>query len=125
MKSSSALAGGLLVVLNTISGVFATPDPANDKAVVPPATYRSPFHDYRGLGEDKLIPWKQANDEVGRIGGWRVYARESREAAPGANSPETAVVPAPAAKPAATSTGQPAAPAYAPAPARTGHEHHK
>ncbi|MEO8103593.1 MAG: hypothetical protein ABI790_13785 [Betaproteobacteria bacterium] len=118
MKFSIALASGLLVVLNTVSGVFAAPDATNETAAVPLATYRSPFHDYRGLGEDKLIPWKQANDEVGRIGGWRVYAREANAVTPPTASPETA---APVTAPAST-------PAEAPArrePVRTGHDHHR
>ena len=43
-------------------------------------TYISPFSDYRPLGEDKNTAWKDANDTVGKIGGWRAYAREAAQA---------------------------------------------
>lgn len=58
----------------------AGPDPADANTVNPPTIYQSPFTDYRPLGEDKNIPWKDANDTVGKIGGWRVYAREAADA---------------------------------------------
>ena len=61
-------------------------DPADPAAKVPAAAYRSPFAGYRPLGDEALGNWRAANDEVGRIGGWREYAREVQEtgAKPGA-----------------------------------------
>lgn len=56
-------------------------DPANDKATVAPIQYQSPLRDYRPLGEDRNTAWKDANDTVGKVGGWRAYAREAAEAA--------------------------------------------
>ncbi len=29
---------------------------------------------------DKLLNWKEVNDTTGRIGGWRAYAKEARQA---------------------------------------------
>lgn len=52
-------------------------DATSTQAPSTPVHYKSPFSDYRPLGEDKRTPWKAANDEVGKIGGWRVYAREA------------------------------------------------
>jgi hypothetical protein len=49
------------------------------QAAVPATTYRSAFHGYRTPAEDVVTPWRDANDLVGRIGGWRVYAREAQE----------------------------------------------
>lgn len=54
-------------------------DPLDAAAAVPPLTYESSFNGYRLLGNDKVGGWKEANDNVGRIGGWRVYAREAAE----------------------------------------------
>ena len=54
---------------------------ANPLEQTPTIQYKSPFRDYRPLGENKLTPWKAANEEVGKIGGWRVYAREMSEPA--------------------------------------------
>lgn len=56
----------------------ARPDPLDAAASVPGLTYRSPFARYRGLADDKPVSWREANDAVARIGGWRVYAREAQ-----------------------------------------------
>ncbi len=54
-------------------------DPLDAKASVPSLTYRSSFSRYRGLSDDKPVGWREANDAVARIGGWRVYAREAQQ----------------------------------------------
>lgn len=41
------------------------------------AGYRSAFDGYRRFEEQKVLPWRESNDLVGRIGGWQAYARES------------------------------------------------
>ncbi len=68
------------------------PDPLDPKASVPALAYRSSFAQYRRLVDEKPISWREANDTVTRIGGWRVYAREAQQAdpAPAAMPPETA-----------------------------------
>lgn len=72
------------------------------KAAVPATEtslqFDSTFTGYRAYTEQAVGSWRDANDEVGRIGGWRAYARE---AAP--------------AEGAAVGT---------PAGAKSGHEHH-
>lgn len=40
--------------------------------------YRSAFDGYRRFGEQPLQSWREANDAVGRIGGWQAYAREAQ-----------------------------------------------
>ena len=52
-----------------------------------PLEFRSAFEGYKPYTEEKTIDWKRANDNVGKIGGWREYARE-------ASQPETATAPA-------------------------------
>lgn len=66
------------------------PDPLNPGAAVPAATHASALARYRSAGDFKVGSWREANDAVTRIGGWRVYAREAAQA-------EAATVPAPAA----------------------------
>lgn len=66
------------------------PDPLNSGAAVPAATHASGLARYRSAGDVKVGSWREANDMVARIGGWRVYARE-------ATQPEAATAPAPAA----------------------------
>ncbi len=59
----------------------ARPSPLDANASVPPLVQRSALAGYRKLREEPLQPWKQANDEVARIGGWRAYAREAAQPA--------------------------------------------
>ena len=75
----------------------ARPDPLDAQASVPASGYRSPLAQYRRLGDDPPVAWREANDTVTRIGGWRAYAREAQQpdAAPAAKPVENA----PAAKP--------------------------
>jgi hypothetical protein len=61
-------------------------DPGDPKAAVPPATYTSAFGRYRPNAEVDVGPWRDLNENVGRIGGWRVYGREA--------SPDAGVSPA-------------------------------
>lgn len=89
-----------------------TPTSAVGSAAPPqPISYRSALDGYRPYTEQELMPWREANDTVARIGGWREYARESGDPA------------APA--PASSAAGAPAAPA-APAAStpRGSHGHH-
>jgi len=44
-----------------------------------PGQYRSALESYQPYSENKMVPWKEANDTVGKIGGWRVYAKEAAE----------------------------------------------
>lgn len=54
-------------------------DPADARAVVPPVMYVSPFAGYRSFKDERVADWKNANDVVGQIGGWKVYAREASQ----------------------------------------------
>jgi hypothetical protein len=63
------------------------PDPLDATVSVPALTYRSSLGSFRALGDDKSVPWKEANDTTARIGGWRAYAREARAPAPAASAP--------------------------------------
>jgi hypothetical protein len=60
------------------------PDPLDARAAVPAAPYRSALSGYRSAASTpaSAIEWKQANDEVARIGGWRAYAREAAASEP-------------------------------------------
>lgn len=109
-----ALAGSAAIAALNVAAQTATP-------AIPQATapYRSAFEGYQAYSDDKLLDWKEANDTVGKIGGWRVYAREAQGAQP---APMT--VPAGSSPPAAATPATPAVPAV-PAPAgadpHTGH----
>ena len=90
------------------------PDPLDPRATVPAQTYASSLKLDQRIASEGPTSWREANDTVTRIGGWRIYAREASQSAP-----ESKPTPAPAApEPLA-----PAAPAVLPAPAATPHAH--
>lgn len=45
-----------------------------------PPEYRSVFEGYQRYSDQEIAPWRESNDTVGRIGGWRAYANEARGA---------------------------------------------
>ena len=74
------IALGLMLFAATQSWSQAQPrpDPSDSKAAVPPSIYRSSFAEYRNLKDQPVANWGAANDLVGKIGGWREYAREAQ-----------------------------------------------
>ncbi|ABM94594.1 multi-Cu oxidase [Methylibium petroleiphilum PM1] len=100
---SALLAASLLATLTVQAqpaAKAARPDPLDPKASVPALSYVSSFSQYRLLGEEKPVSWRDANDTVTRIGGWRVYAREAQQPDPAPASPAaSAAVPTDKAKP--------------------------
>ncbi len=73
-------AAATAATLSGAAGARQEGAPTDAKAQVPPVGYRSPFAGYRPHADAKATGWKEANDEVARIGGWRAYAREAYEA---------------------------------------------
>ena len=61
--------------------------------------HRSALDGYRPFVQEAVQPWKQTNDTVREVGGWRVYAREI-SGAQGAASAAANSKPAEARKPA-------------------------
>lgn len=55
-----------------------------------PLTYKSALENYQPYKDQPVESWREANDNVGRIGGWRVYANEARQ--PGPERPENVPV---------------------------------
>lgn len=67
------------------------PAPAVAAPAMAPAPFRSAFDGYQPYTNEKIVNWKEANDTVGRIGGWRQYAKEAQlpagEGTPTASTP--------------------------------------
>lgn len=61
-----------------------------------PMPYRSALEGYQRYTDEKIVNWKQANDTVGQIGGWRAYSKEASQEP----SADSAVKPAASAAPA-------------------------
>lgn len=80
-----------LAVAATTAAPVSAGDALDPSAVVPPITVRSALSTHRPFDEAPPLPWREANDAVGRIGGWRAYAREAAAAVtPAAASPASA-----------------------------------
>ena len=73
----------------------ARPDPLDPTASAPALRYVSSFSQYRLLGDEKPASWRDANDTVSRIGGWRAYAREAQQPDPASSAPAAPAAPAP------------------------------
>lgn len=69
----------LALLMLPISSWAEQPDPLNSEAATPALNYQSPLKTYQGFSEQPLHDWREANELVGRIGGWRTYAQEPWE----------------------------------------------
>lgn len=56
-----------------------TTAPNTNTSVASPFQYHSIFTQYQLFIEQQVLPWKDSNDTVGKIGGWRFYAREASQ----------------------------------------------
>jgi hypothetical protein len=64
----------------------SSPGPQDPVADVPRTEYRSAFAQYRRYVQQPPAVWRDSNETVNRIGGWRAYAREATET-PSSNTP--------------------------------------
>lgn len=68
----------VLVQAESVITGEARSQPTN--AAAPALRYCSVFDQYRGYDEIQVGSWRESNDTVGRIGGWRYYVREAEQA---------------------------------------------
>jgi hypothetical protein len=97
---------GLAACLALPAAVAASPpgnDPTQANAAVPRIEFKSAFEGYLPAREVNVGSWRAANETVGRIGGWRAYAREAH----GQGSPAD---PRPSSDQSSNSPAQPAHP---------------
>ena len=57
-----------------------------------PLRYESVFARYQSYRDEKTGSWREANETVDRIGGWRAYAKEAQQ--PDSAAPTTPITPA-------------------------------
>ena len=66
--------------------------------VAPPLTFESTLSRYKPMTDQKLGSWREANDTVTRIGGWRTYLKEAQmpdaKTTTPASAPATPAIPA-------------------------------
>jgi hypothetical protein len=99
--SSLFIGRGALLALALGSAALAAPpqqrperaDPLDAAASAPRVWHRSAFKDYRRFDDAPAVRWRDANDTVDRIGGWRNYAREAAQAPAPNAAPASAAAP--------------------------------
>lgn len=77
-KSFHPAAAVLLAYLH-VSSAWAQPDIKPEVLKVEKTVelvYQSPFQNYQRYSASEIQSWKQSNDTVKDIGGWRAYAKE-------------------------------------------------
>ena len=66
-----------LLLLSTVT--YSQTSPVQVKTIAPiELRYASVLSAYQVYADEPIQPWREANDRVGRIGGWRAYAKEIR-----------------------------------------------
>lgn len=76
------LAALALTALTAHAQPAARPDPLDPAAAVPAPVLATAIPRSARAAADQPLSWRDANDAVTRIGGWRVYAREGRQPDP-------------------------------------------
>lgn len=74
------------VSLAVLAGLAGMPVAQADPAVAPEPAASAPFKHYQGWRDEPLRDWRQANERVGEIGGWRTYLREAQQDGKGADN---------------------------------------
>ncbi len=64
-----------LALLAGVAVAQPQPTPAPQR-ILSSLSYTSSIGRYQAYTDQPVQPWREANDLVGRIGGWRAYARE-------------------------------------------------
>jgi hypothetical protein len=93
MLNPSSLFRSLVPWLSLLAASVALAAPAEKNQVNPPPTklqYTSALASYQGYTDQAVQSWREANDRVGRIGGWRAYAKEAATGQPAPDTPPAA-----------------------------------
>jgi hypothetical protein len=69
--------------------------PASSASAAVPLQYFSIFDRYQPFKDQPLLPWREANDAVEKIGGWRFYAKEAQQTIPAGKPDEQPAGPDP------------------------------
>jgi hypothetical protein len=102
----AALVFGLVEVATAAPAKLGASEPTDAGAAVPALVYKAPLASYRSLRDDAPVDWRQANETVRAVGGWRAYAREAAQGA-SASAPASAPVPATVSRPASAPAAKP------------------
>jgi len=86
----SAMISGALAFLSVdVSAQAVTPSqpPTPESRLPTKLQYKSAIGSYQAYVDQEVLSWREANDRVGRIGGWRAYAKEISTGQPTSEEP--------------------------------------
>lgn len=85
------LPAALLTLMSAAAAQTPAPaaNPLDAQAQVPRVKHESSLTPYRRMTDESVGSWREANDNVGRIGGWRTYLREAQQPDAAASAPTT------------------------------------
>lgn len=105
-----AVLGSMAALSVAAQPALQTIAPAAAARQAPAPAYRSSFETYRPFADEKVLPWRQTNDTVRAIGGWRTYAREAQEGAASGDDARRGTPPSAPPQPAPATSGRKDAP---------------
>lgn len=84
------LLSGLLLISSLAGAKTVSSDGTTAPDAAAPAAfqlqYLSVFTHYQSFREQPLLSWQETNDNAGKIGGWRFYARDAQQPDNGASA---------------------------------------
>lgn len=86
----SVIISGALAFLSVGAGAqgVAPTQPSTSESRLPTKLqYKSAIGSYQAYADQEVLSWREANDRVGRIGGWRAYAKEISTGQPASEAP--------------------------------------
>jgi hypothetical protein len=90
----AAAAAAATLALAAPAGAQSRPRPDDPAVKTPPPASASAFAGYRPFREEEMAPWREVNDEVGRLGGhsghMTGHVKEMEDAQPAAPQPSSA-----------------------------------
>lgn len=84
-SDSKLLPWALALLVGTAAA--QSPDEPGKPSLPTQLNYTSPLAAYQAYANQPVEPWREANDRVGRIGGWRSYAKEIQTGEPAKDTP--------------------------------------
>jgi hypothetical protein len=69
MSIRAFAAAAAALALAAPAGAQPRPRPDDPAVKTPPAAQTSAFEGYRRFRDEEMVPWREVNDEVGRLGG--------------------------------------------------------
>jgi len=79
-----------IVALAIVAPVVSADESGSKPSLPATLRYVSPLASYSRYVEQPVGSWREANDQVGRVGGWRAYASEAQKEPPAEGSAKKA-----------------------------------